>query len=457
MAGQMTLQLRADPTGFTDGINDAIRAIRDWENVADHSADNASGKLEEAMLAVVDLGRATDKSADEMKRALEGLGIPAEDAERAFDAIQQEAKNAGRVIPRSFDDAADAVEGVTDSLDDVGDSASTAGDDVSKIGDGTKDVGDKLHSLGDIAKDVLEGDIGGAIGTAGELFGGLASIIGGGAVGGAIGTAIGGVVTSWVTQWQEGLKESEERASEWAQAYIEAGDRVLTAAITAGNALEIISDPDKFKEASTRAEAWGIDVATAIAAQSGETWALEAAQESLNDRLDDYRAKAKEEGFEIEGLQALPQDLAIGIKALEQLGGEMETGRQKADIYSQYLTNLAENTAGASVKIDEFGDSVYSLPDGTSVYVDAETGQATTDLEKIEQRAYGLPDGNIAVNAAILAAMQALDKVDNRNIPDKNSTVHMGVDDSAVTNWQPPTKFMTVQTLLRQGRLNLGP
>jgi hypothetical protein len=103
----------------------------------------------------------------------------------------------------------------------------------------------------------------------------------------------------------------------------------------------------------------------------------------------------------------------------------MDIGQQTAGYYSRMLRDLAANTDGAKSIVDEFGDSITSLPDGTTIYIDAETGRATTKVDDIKQKIY--------------------------SIPDKTAVVRVEVDSSAWDRWKPSLKVGAVATARAAG------
>jgi hypothetical protein len=204
---------------------------------------------------------------------------------------------------------------------------------------------------------------------------------------------------------------SKERASEWAEKFVEAGGRVLTAAQNTADGLDIINN--RQDELQKNAQDWGVSVEVATAAMTGQQWALDAVGESLAGMEAEYQKALKTAQENPEGVigpeasKLENQRAAVdrGTESFRKLNAEMEAGAGQADSYSRYLVAMAEHTAGATAAVDEFGDTVYSLPDGTQVYVDAETGQATTDLDAIEKRIYSLPrDTVLKVDADLSGA-----------------------------------------------------
>lgn len=356
MARAHEVAIAADAKEFDRGIRDGVikplekaeDALKDLGDAADDAGrDGARGvdKLEDALRdaerRAKDLGDAGDDAGDEIKRGMRK-------AEDSVDEFRREANSTAKESAASFDGSAESI----------------------------------VDAFQEIAANAFAG-----FGPAGAVAG-LAAAAG-------IGLAMAGFENI-----QEAEEESKKRAGEWAQAYIDAGGKVLNAATTTAVALDIATG-DRFEEAKTNAQNWGVEISVAIAAMAGEKWALSAANESLAETESKLQREMENTGIQypemVENLTETTLAASAGRTALEGITGEMQRGGEQADAYSRYLKQVAQNTEGATSATDEFGDSVTTLPDGTTIYIDAETGQATTNVDAIEQKIYGIPDGSSTV------------------------------------------------------------
>lgn len=398
MAGQMSIMLRADPAAFESGISAAIDAIREWEQVTDRSADNAASKLEDAIQAVVDLGDKTGRSGDEIKRALEGLGLTAEDAEAAFDAVRR--------------------------------SADTAGDKTGEVGDKAGEVGDALRSVGDIARSALEGDVVGAAESAVDAVGAL---LGAGALGGIVGIAVSaagtagiGLITAALEESRKKAEELKEQAGAWADAYIESGGRVLSFEAEMAKVREIITT--QWSDAETNAKNWGVTVETAISAMAGSRSALDEVAESLEAQAAAMDANARGADNYAQNIEqattgsSKANDAYLkGKQTLEELTGVMDQGAIGADVYGRMMRDAAESADAVTIAVDQFGNKLVETPDGKRVVIESDTGRATENLN-----AY---------------------KGDLESVPKSVDTVAR-LDTSAVDGWQPARKYVYVQAIM---------
>lgn len=339
----------------------------------------------------------------------DGVIKPLEKAEEALEDLADAADDAGREGSRGLDRLEDALKDAQrqskkteDSVDDIGEGGKRGFGKASEAA--TEFKQEALQNLSEVTSsfdgsmdsvtDLVQGTLGGiASSIPGIGLAGAAAAVGVGAIAGAFGAS------------NQASQEAKARASEWAQAWVDSGGIALNAATKTATALDIITDPDRYSEATENAKNWGVDVGTAIAAMAGETWALDAAQSSLSDTSRRLADEMSQVGIQdqdlVDNMTELSTQTAAGQRSLDALNGAISSGKQQAADYSSYLRLMAENTEGAAVSVDEFGDSVYSLPDGVTVYIDAETGQATTDTAALEQKVYGIKDKNVNINAQV--------------------------------------------------------
>lgn len=418
MARAHEIAIAADAKEFDQAIRSGVikpteEAADALESLTDSVGDvgSASGKAERGVSAfadkLVDAARKAGKSDDEIKDALRDMGLSAKQAERAVEGVGDEFKETGREGQRAGDKLEDALKDAQRESKDLGKAGRDAGDDVRK---GMKRAEEGVDEFKDEAKQSIKetaasfSDITDAVDLVQEVAANAFAGFGPAGVAAGATAAVGiGAAAAAFESVNEAEEESRKRAAEWAQAYIEAGGKVLSAATTVAIGLDIATDPERYKVAAENAKNWGVDVSVAIAAMAGEAWALKAANDNLTESEQKIAAEMAEVGIQFDWSKQSMTDLSIetqaGRTALEQLKDEMSRGAEQADAYSRYLAAVADNTAGATTQTDEFGDRVTALPDGTTIYIDAETGQATTDVNAIEQKIYGVPDKTVHVGA----------------------------------------------------------
>lgn len=350
-----------------------------------------------------------------------------EDAEKALDDVAdslddmaRDAKNGGRDAERaverledSFRDAARRAKDLGDAGDQVGDKVRRgvrdADEDVRRFGRTSEEVGDELkQNLGETFSS-FRGDLEDLPQIAQDTLGGLAGSGALGGIPGLVATAAGaagiGMLIGAFEGMNEAARESAERANGWADAYIEAGGRLLSFEQQMAKVRDITTN--QYDAASKNAELWGVTVETAIAAMAGSQSALDDVSSSVEKQSDaaaraavEAQKMAEASGGTLGVLTQEEQKAAAAADALNLLTGEMDRGASQADVYSRLLADTARSTEGATEAVDEFGDTVVTLPDGKQVYIDAETGQATADVNAIEGKIYGIRDKQVRVGVS---------------------------------------------------------
>lgn len=357
-----------------------------------------------------------------------GLLEPLEDVSEQLEQLGDDSVDAGRDLERGMrdaqrrtQDAKDEIRDLRDELNRAGRQGKNTGDDIRdgfrRAEDGAEEFRDEANSTAREAAASFDGSAESIADAFQEIAANAFSGFGpAGAVAGLAAAAGIGLAVAGFEAMGEEEQKSRERAAEWAQAYIEAGNRVLSAAQTTAKGLEIFGNDELYAKAKDNAKNWGVDVSVAVAAMAGETWALTAAQEALTDRQSklDAAMETTQVGLDgtADGYADLHAQIQNGASSLSQLTGEMQAGQTAADEYSRFITAIADNTEGAISTVDDFGDRIVSLPSGQTVYIDAETGQATMEVDAIEQKIYGIPDGSATV--AVTADTSDVDRAMRR-------------------------------------------
>lgn len=393
MSKQLEVGIAADAGAFDKGIRSGVIE-----------------PLEDAEKALEELGRAD--GTDKLERSLR-------DAQDETERLADETKETARIIEREYRDSYDSADqSARRGLDGMSDKATEVGSELrANLGETFSSFRGDLEDLPQIAQDTLGGLAGSG------ALGGIPGLVATAAGAAGIGLLIGAFET--LGEEQEKLEESTR---EWSEAYIESGSRVLSTATLIARGQSILNE--RYSEAETNAKNWGVEIDTAVAAMAGSETAIATVSASLEDQgraaADNAReaqAMAEANGSALLSLTPLERAYQDGVAALDTLTGGMDRGGQRADIYSNFLRDLAANTAGATTEVDELGDAVTTLPDGTQIYIDAETGQATTDVNAIENKVYGLPDRvPITVDINTAEAYAAMDRL-RQNLQNKGITV----------------------------------
>lgn len=353
---------------------------------------------------------------------------------------------------RGMDDVAKALGVTVDELEDVAKAAGKTSDDVVRdfrkmqnaaddvdAGKGFKKAGDasgefKQEALANLSEvtSSFSGDLSDIGDLAQGTFGGLASL--GGPVGLAFGAAAAGVglIIASFQQAEDARKALEERANDLASAYIDAGTAVLDAVTIASRTSEILTDPEQRKEAERLVDVLGIQLPEAARLLAGDTNTLAAARTIVTQNEAEYLALLQASADYMNG------DFTKADQArLDRLSAQREAVRQLTDINGQatesfkaqqgVLKGLINDAASATVEVDELGNELYTLPDGTQILIEADTKQATTDVSKFKGDVDGIAE-------------------------QKTTKVKITVDDNDVRAYRAPTIYIPGRITIPGGR-----
>lgn len=352
-------------------------------------------------------------------RGPEQLERDMRDAQKATEKLADETRGAARSIERGWQDAyrgsSDAAEkglgGMQRRTEEV------SGELRQNLGETFSSFRGDLEDLPQIAQDVF----GGMAGSVGTLAGSL---------GLAAGAAGVGLLVAGFQQIEERRQELEDRANNLASAYIEAGTNVMDAIAIASRTSEIITGDERDK-ALEYANILGTDLPTAARAMAGDVNALATvngiANRATEDAID-LGNQYNETGKALTSTQQtkLNEDLKA-VAAARELAGVVEDANAKFNDQQAVLKGLITDADGAAVSVDGLGNRVYELPDGAKIMIDAETGQATTDVAKFRGDADGV-----------------IDHLNARQV-----RMRVTLDDSAVRNYRPPTITIPGQLVAR--------
>jgi hypothetical protein len=338
----------------------------------------------------------------EMKKA----GASAEDIEDALDELKRQGVK--------------DIEALEKPMRDLGKKAKDTGDDISKgVGKGLDDVKSESASTAKEAAASFDGSAESIADAfqevAANAFAGFgpAGAIAGLAAAAGIGLAVAGFTAN-----DEAAQASKERVAEWADSYVEAGGRALTAGVQAARFQDIITDPEAFQEAERNARLWGVSTETAIAAMSGNKGAIDDVRSSIKQLGDEIDTTTREGGVDIDPAGKVAAQTALVEAAKQSFGrltGEMAAGQSRAQLLNGYYADLINTTSGVVKEVDELGNELYTLPDETQILVDAKTGQATQNVNNFKGDVDGIPE---------------------------TVTTRVVLDDSAVRGYRPPTIYI---------------
>lgn len=345
-----------------------------------------------------DFGSEADDAGQKGEDALDTMRDAAKDAERKFRDLTDETEKTRRELGKA-----------EDAADDLGRAAKNAGDDgargMDKAKEGVEEFRDEANSTARESAASFDGSAESIADAFQEIAANAFAGFGpAGAVAGLAAAAGIGLAVAGFDAMNEAEQASRERATEWAQVWIDNGQRVLTAASLQAQISEIVNDTERWAQVQQIASAAGVDQSLALRALAGDAQAYVQVQAELSQAEEANTAAIAATGDELtamaQGLYSTRSEIGSATNALNENNDAMSQGQAIADVYAQSVLDTAIAAGQATESTNQFGDAVYALPDGSTVTVDAETGQATLDLDGVENQVNTLPDGTVQVNVA---------------------------------------------------------
>lgn len=302
-------------------------------------AKDAEGALDKLAAALNEVGEDGKRDAGEVESALEDLFRQAQRTERAVDDM-------GAVGGRGL---GKLKESATEVQQEIG----------QNLGEAVSSFRGDLSDLAQVGQDTLGGLAATMAGTGPAGIAGAALL-----AAGAIGA--GGIAAA-LEQAEERRRVLAERANDLAQAYIDAGSGVLDALTQVDRFVEVLTDPEMRKEAEGLAKLVGDDLPLAARVLAGD-------EEALADARTHQTALMKDQSI---------AGVALKNALDEQTQVQRQAKETAALVTDEYLRQI--NAAqGVTQEVDALGNSVYTLPDGKQIMIDAATGQASADVSRFK-------------------------------------------------------------------------
>lgn len=346
----------------------------------------------QAQAQVKDLSKELDKYSD-------ALDDVARDADRAGDKIENTfrdmIRDAGKT-EKAVGDVKDGFKKAEQGADEFKSEAqSTAREAAASFGD----VTDAVDAVQEIAANAFAG-----FGPAGAAAGAAA----------AVGI---GLVTSEVQRQQEEMDKLKERLSGLYLEALESGRDYIDQAQVIAESNDLRFNPDRadeWKKLQEDAKKLAVDENTLIKANSGDLDAQAEVFRRIN--------AAKEDGSayyttERDGLERLKPEYAEmedrWKRTAEQSNQYAQSVKDAQAAESEFWREVIAEAETASEQVDEFGNKLITLPDGTEVLIDAETGQASANVDKFKEDVDGIVD-TVTTKAVLEAQVQDAQDAINR-------------------------------------------
>lgn len=352
--------------------------------------------------------------AAETKSAMSALqrGVlePLEDIADALDTLGTESKRSGEDLERSMRnsqrktaDAADEMRTLRDEINRAGRASNDLGTvgsaDLDRLGAKGEEIGSELRqNLGETFSS-FKGDLADLPQIAQDTLGGLA---GSGAIGGIAGLAVTaagaaglGLITATIQAQQEEAQKLKERMSDAYSGAAAAGLAYIDTATIVANTQDLMFNTeraDEWKKVQDTQKQTGLEMSTILKANAGD---LDAVRLVMG-RVDEVNRAAAASGAEANLF------LDAGGTAIQQLAGYWENlgeasqeSHDRASDSIRYTTELLldeiNTTKGVTVEVDALGNSLYKLPNGREILIDAKTGAATEDVARFKGDVDGIP------------------------------------------------------------------
>lgn len=373
----------------------------------------------QAQAEVKDLSKELDKYADSLDDMAKDAKKSGSKVEDALQDVSKEAKDmskdfdkAGEKVEDSFRDMVRSVKKLDDAVDDVN---STGGGNLRKLGDTGEEVSGELkQNLGETFSS-FRGDLEDIPQIAQDVFGGLAGSVGTLTASLGLGAAAAGIglIVAGIQNLAAEEEARTERVHDWAQAYRDAGADITDTIATVAAINNIYDDTELYDQAIENAKNWGVTVSTAANAMAGDKTALALVNDSLTESERKVSEAVDATGGDLRGLQKpmrdLRQETIDGRESLNGLNSEMSEGDLIARQNAQSLGDLAISTGVATGATDNLGNSIYRLPDGKEIVLDANTGKAYEDVNALDSRVRNVPGKTVYIDADTSSASSSLD------------------------------------------------
>lgn len=336
--------------------------------------DDVAESLEDAEDRMRDLTKEGDKATDRMESDFRSV---AKAADRTSDEIKSKMRDAYQSVRRNSDDAADDVVR-----------------NQNRMGERSAEVGQEIRqNLGEGIANAARGDFTALADTIGDTLGGAVAGIGGiGTAALGVAGALGlGAIVAVISNIAAESEKTKEIASE---AFRQMAEEGIDSWQSIESQMKRLTDAyDKHEgEIQRIADLTGLtfdDVAAAWAGVPDKVAIVDAAYGEMVQNLQNTF------GVTREGIDATVKGWDSIMGPLNGVLDGYDQGRRKAQALGDQQTKMWEqailDAESAGLAVDDFGNKLITLPDGTQVVIDAETGQATQDVTKFKGDVNSIP------------------------------------------------------------------
>ncbi len=361
MAGRgITINILTNVRNALKGVGDVEKALSDVESTLE------------------DMGRDGTRSTDRMSRGFRDLAGDTRKGAQETDRFEKELRD----VQLQAGETEDALTGV--------------GETTKKTSGITRAMGTDIRQAGDALGDIIEGRFAGA---AHSLLGATTSlsqaipVLGIGIAGAlALGLPLLNSITGEIQQQEKDAEALRDRLSEAYSEAAKAGRDYIDTAQLIAEAHDLMFNTDRaeeWKRVQEDAKLIGMDVTEVIEANFGVQEKQEQVLTRLNHLLADQGGLIDENGRYTSSFgQIIDGVLPNALSRWENLNEVTKESASNAGtaqrVISDMLKQAIRDAGEATEEIDEFGNALYTLPDGQKIVIDAETKQAHTNLDKFK-------------------------------------------------------------------------
>ncbi|WP_295012491.1 hypothetical protein [uncultured Microbacterium sp.] len=372
----LSIDIAANTSAAQRGIKDLSKTLDGVADALDDVADDAAKG-----------GDRVERSFRDMTNAARDAGRKAADgADKITDALKDTERQAKRT-ERAVDDIGDAR-----GLGKMKDAAQEVTQEVGQnLGEAVSSVRGNLSDLGQVGQDTLGGLAATLAGTGPAGIAGAAAL-----AAGAVGL---GVMTNELQKQQQEADELRDRLQAAYHDASDAGRAYLDIAQIIANQQDLINNParaDEYAKLLDTQKKTGLDMSTILKANAGDLDALRVVIDSVSDA----NKRATDAGDEF---NVWTQRTNSGLQELNNYwkttGESAQNASQQAAESIKFTNDLLMEQIGAAsdagVEVDDLNNKLVTLKTDhgdTKILIDAQTGQASLNVDKFRADADGVID-----------------------------------------------------------------
>lgn len=337
-------------------------------------ADNVADAMEQVADVLKDIADEGGDTTDRMERDFRDLSRT---ADRESDQLRDKFRQAYRDVKRSSDDTKDV-----------------AIKNTRKMGEQAGEVGQEIRqNLGEGIANAARGDFESLADTIGDTFGGAVAGIGGigsAAVAAAGALGLGAIVATIGAISEESTKLKEQVAENFRDMASEG----VEAWESTQSQMQRLTDAyaDHEDEIKRIAELTGLSFEVVAGAWAGVPDKVDTVNRAYGDMVSELENTF---GVTREGVDATVDGWERVMRPLTNVQEGYDKARQKArlleDAQSRMWLRTIDDAKTATFQTDKFNNKLVSLPSGEQVVIEAETGRATTNLNRFKGDVNKLP------------------------------------------------------------------